>query len=98
LDGKYNAILDRVYAIIFCGTPHRGSDSADWGLIAANIAAAAFKGANTRVLTDLQVDSQVLELIHKDFLRILHTTKIRIHSFREGLPLLGIRHLDGKVG
>jgi hypothetical protein len=100
LDPKYKEIFGRIYAIVFCGTPHRGSDGADWGLIAANLATVAFQIANTRALTDLKVDSQILERIHKDFLRILHssTPEIRVHSFREGRPLLGIKYLDGKVG
>jgi hypothetical protein len=67
--------------------------------MATNLVAVAFQSTNTRTLTDLKVDSQILERIHKDFLRILHSSRpeIRVHSFREGRPLLGIKHLDGKV-
>jgi hypothetical protein len=81
---------------VFCGTPHQGSSGAGWGLIAANLVAVAFQVASTLTLTDLKVDSQILERIHKDFLRVFHSTtpEIRVHSFREGCPLLGIKHLD----
>jgi hypothetical protein len=91
--------LHRISAIVFCGTPHRGSDGADWGLLAANLVAVAFQSVSTAVLKDLKVDSQILEKIHKDFLRVLHSSnpQIRVHSFREARPLLGIRHLDGEV-
>jgi hypothetical protein len=63
------------------------------------LVAVAFQVTNTRALTDLKVDSQILERIHKDFLRVLHASapKIKVHSFREGRPLIGIKHLDGKV-
>jgi hypothetical protein len=58
--------------------------------------AAAFD-SNTRLLSDLQVDSQILDLIQEDFLKVLHPGKIKVHSFLEGRGLTGVRGMSGKV-
>jgi hypothetical protein len=97
LDPKFSNVVDRVNTVMFFGTPHRGSDIAGWGRIASNIANAALQDTNGSLLTDLQVDSQVLDLIHDDFLKLLHKKNIKIHSFQEGRGLTGVKGLNGKV-
>lgn len=83
-----------MYGVLFCGTPHRGANAAAWGRLASNIVAAALQSPNDRILSGLEVDSEILDLIQEDFLRVLHDSKIRIHSFQEGRGLSGI--LGGK--
>ena len=46
---------------------------------------------NPKLLNDLQVDSEILDLIQDDFLRVLHESNIRVHSFQEGEGLAGVR-------
>ena len=97
MDPKFSNLVDRVNTVMFFGTPHSGSDIAGWGRIASNIANAALQDTNGSLLTDLQVDSQILDLIHDDFLKVLHKKKIKIHSFQEGRGLTGVKGLSGKV-
>jgi hypothetical protein len=97
LDGKYQSLFERVYAVVFCGTPHRGSNAAEWGLLGSNIVAAAFQDSNTTLLSDLRVDGQILDLIQEDFLKTLHPNRIKVHSFQEGRPFAGIKFFNGKV-
>jgi hypothetical protein len=78
LEPRYQELADRVDTVMFLGTPHRGSDAASWGLLASNIAAAALQDTNSALLTSLEVDSQILDLIQDDFLKILHTKKVAV--------------------
>ncbi|KAL3298221.1 phosphorylase superfamily protein, partial [Colletotrichum asianum] len=55
-----SGLLSRLKAVVFCGTPHRGSDTASWALIARHLAAVAGINVNRRQLDDLSVDSQVV--------------------------------------
>ncbi|KAH9234110.1 hypothetical protein K456DRAFT_331285 [Colletotrichum gloeosporioides 23] len=86
-----SGLLSRLKAVVFCGTPHRGSDTASWALIARHLAAVAGINVNRRQLDDLSVDSQVLDLIQDDFIKLLDQyPTIRIHSFQEGRNLAGL--------
>ncbi|KAL1637086.1 hypothetical protein SLS56_000742 [Neofusicoccum ribis] len=87
----------RTKLIIFLGTPHRGSDSAEWGKIAANLVQLGFQDSNKKILRSLEVNSEILEIIHRDFVTIVHEKKIKIHSFQESRPITGIKGLEGKV-
>jgi len=71
LDDKLHVLLRRVSAIVFCGCPHRGADAASWGLLASRMVAFALADANSRLLSDLEVDSEILDLINEDFLTTL---------------------------
>ncbi|KAK1826132.1 hypothetical protein QBC39DRAFT_335302 [Podospora conica] len=90
---------ERCKLVVFLGTPHRGSDAADWGKIAANLAILALQDSNRKVLDALQVDSEVLDNINLNFTNILDQSngRIRVHSFQEGRGMTGIKGLSGKV-
>jgi hypothetical protein len=94
---RYRRFFRRVQAVVFCGSPHRGSNAAAWASLAANLTAMAFIDANSRLLSDLRVDAGVLDLIQEDFLKTLHQAQIRIHTFQEGRALAGVKGLHGKV-
>lgn len=83
---------------MFCGTPHRGSNVATWGQLATNLVSMALTDSNTKLLKDLQVNSEILGLIQYDFLNVLHHCPIRIHSFKEGRPSSGVKGFNGLVG
>ena len=80
---EYKDILDNTKGIAFLGTPHRGSDSAWWGAIVANIVKGLSIGTstNSRLVSDLKKDSSSLGSISSQF---VHRTKgIRIYTFYE---------------
>ena len=93
-------IYTSAHAAIFFGTPHRGSDSAPWGLIASNLAKAAQMDVNDAILRDLDGSSKLLEL-RMDFHDILQDTRqqgpLQLYTFQEELGTIGLRALGGKV-
>ncbi|KAJ2987975.1 hypothetical protein NUW58_g4219 [Xylaria curta] len=94
---RYKQFSRRIRAVVFCGSPHRGSDAVAWGKLASNLFAMALMDANSRLLSDLQVDSRILSLIQANFLKALHREPLRIHSFQEGRALTGVKGLNDKV-
>ena len=80
---EYQDVLDNTKGIAFLGTPHRGSDSAWWGAVVANIMKGLSIGTstNSRLVSNLKKDSSSLGSISSQF---VHRTKgIRIYTFYE---------------
>lgn len=97
-DKSLTQLLGRVSAVVFCGCPHRGSNAAAWAAMLSKLVAVAFIDSTTRLLSDLDIDSQILDMIQDNFLRTLDSSNsMRIHSFLEGRAMTGIKGLDGKV-
>lgn len=96
-DEDLQSIYNATTAVIFMGTPHRGSSYADWGLIARNIAVASGFDASDKILRDLQVDSGVLENLREEFGQMLKEERFNVHSFQEAKGLKGMRVLSTKV-
>ncbi|PLB54716.1 hypothetical protein P170DRAFT_505433 [Aspergillus steynii IBT 23096] len=94
---KHQSLYRRFDTVVFCGTPHRESEAASWGRLAHNLVAVALKDLNPNLLRDLEVDSQMLEIIHNDFRKILHAGRIRVHTFQEAQGLTVVPGLNGKV-
>lgn len=91
-------LLNRVLAVIFCGTPHRGASAAAWGSLVSRLAAVALTDSNTRLLSDMEIDSQILDMIQDNFLRTLqYHPSLRVHTFLEGKAMTGVKGIDGKV-
>ncbi len=92
--------LHRVcHAVIFLGTPHRGSSDASWGLIFSAIAKAAHFDVNKTVLRDLDPlsGSPTLQMLQDDFLGIVRRGNIEIYTFQEGAGKTGFASFSGKV-
>lgn len=87
----------RTKLIVFLGTPHRGSGMAGWGQIASNLALVAMQDSHKKILKTLEVDSEVLDNIHEQFMLTISQCDIRIHSFQEGQGATGVKGLHGKV-
>jgi hypothetical protein len=87
----------RTRAIVFLGTPHRGSLYAGWGAIASNIAQVALQESNKKIVKTLEVNSEVLDNIHEEFKTIICECGIKIHSFQEARGISSIKGLDNKV-
>lgn len=91
------AIYDNTRAIIFMGTPHRGSQYAPWGILARNIVKAVGFDTNDRLIRDLKVDSAILDLLAEDFSKILNENQITAFTFLEAQGPKGFRGLNHKI-
>ena len=78
------------YGVVFLGTPHRGSQQAGLGIIAANVCRAMLQDANTGILRSLEQDSEVLERIRDGFERMMTREKLKAYSFVEEIPTAGV--------
>lgn len=96
-------INDSTHAIIFFGTPHRGSDLASWGLLLSTIAKVAQFDTNEAVLRDLDPmsGSSKLEEMRLDFDDILQDSQrlreLHVYSFQEEEGMTGTKLFGGKV-
>ena len=92
-------IYSSTYAIIFFGTPHRGSGFASWGLLLSTIAEAVQLDTNNAVLKDLDPTSgsSKLEEMRLDFDDILRDRDLRVHTFQEEEGMTSIKLFGGKV-
>ena len=96
-------IYDSTHAVIFFGTPHRGSDLTSWGLLLSNIAEAVQLDTNSAVLRDLDPTSgsSKLEEMRLDFDDILRDSRrsreLRIYSFQEEEGMTGLKAFGNKV-
>ena len=96
-------IYDSTHAVIFFGTPHRGSDLASWALLLSNIAEAVQLDTNNAVLRDLDPTSgsSKLEEMRLDFDDILRDSRrsreLRIYSFQEEECMTGLKVFGNKV-
>jgi hypothetical protein len=90
-------IYQSTYAIIFFGTPHRGSSYAQMGVLARDIAVAAGFDARDTLLRSLKPDAEMLSLLREEFARMLYDRAFKIYSFQEGQGFKGTYSLSRKV-
>ncbi|KAJ5160872.1 uncharacterized protein N7482_007876 [Penicillium canariense] len=76
---RFLHIAQNTKALVFLGTPHRGSKSAN--LFAPIASALTPIGSNSKILKDLAYDSPHLLGLHTDFLRV--TRQMRVVNFYE---------------
>ena len=88
--GHLGEIFRSIKAVMFLGTPHHGSNVASLGKIAFEISKLFLQKPNVGILRSLEAKSEVLERISKDFGRVLSTSNIAVHSFREELERYGV--------
>lgn len=99
----FHDVYYNTYAIVFFGTPHRGSNVASWGRLLSGIAQAAQVDTNDGILIDLDPasGSSKLEELRLDFDDILRDSqrarKLRVFSFQEEQGMTGIHILGSKV-
>ncbi|KAM5353202.1 hypothetical protein ACJZ2D_016905 [Fusarium nematophilum] len=90
-------IYSSVSGIVFLGTPHNGSGTAGWGLIASNLAKFALQRPSKSILRGLEPNNEVLENLQRTFLQMLEDGHFTIHSFYETVPMPGVKGLKGLV-
>ncbi|CAH0055293.1 unnamed protein product [Clonostachys solani] len=85
-------ILDCSAAVIFLGTPHRGSPGlASTADTVRMVAQAILRvDANAAVLRSLGVDSPELEICHQSFMTQWRTRGIRVKTFQEAEAMHGV--------
>lgn len=88
-----HSIFASTYGVIFFGTPHRGSEMASLGKIAANIAGLGLAESEQYLLKSLEQGSTELQRIGDAFSRMLpqQAKGLKVYTFQEGLPLTSIR-------
>lgn len=97
MQNKYPRLFHRIQGLVFCGTPHRGSSAAGWGILATRLLAMAGTDANSRLLRGLSPDSETLDTIQTEFMQMLDQAPMRIYSFQESKPLTGMKGLHHMV-
>jgi hypothetical protein len=84
-------------ALLFLGTPHRGSDYAAWGKIAERIVSAAFFDTNGKTLEHLTVNGEHLAQLAQNFEGLLYNRTFSIYSYQEAKGYKGVKLLNNKV-
>ena len=67
IEPQYNEIHLHTLGIIFLGTPHRGSDKANYGRILARVATAAMNKPPSHLVNALHTNSDSLMRLSSDF-------------------------------
>ncbi|PMD46365.1 hypothetical protein L207DRAFT_507281 [Hyaloscypha variabilis F] len=82
-------------AILFLGTPHRGSDKAGIGEIVRRIASASGFDTTDHHLRALQINSPELERIHELFMKLYDERErhFKVLTFQEAKGIIGINYL-----
>ena len=98
-DGQQRNLHEACRAVVFFGTPHRGSPDASWGIIMANIAKAAQLDSNKSILNDLDPSSgsSALPVLQDDFNGLLRREGIKVYTFQEAAGKYCYKGLNGKV-
>ncbi|KAF2236094.1 hypothetical protein EV356DRAFT_531340 [Viridothelium virens] len=84
-------------ALIFFGTPHRGSTYAAWGKLAAAIAAATLFDVNARNINVLESHGQPLAELEKSFGRLIRHDNFTIHNFQEAKGFKSVAYLNQRI-
>lgn len=94
-------ILSSTSAVVFLGTPHRGSERfARVGDVARNVACAMLNDTNPAILDALGLRNSDLERCQDEFVRLWDKYGFQVKTFQEGKAVTGINLgiLNEKVG
>jgi hypothetical protein len=87
IDSRYTPIQESTLSIIFFGTPHRGSQVANYGKVLDRVAHAALRKPPSKILDALQKNSDELYKLSTDFQ--FQLPRLQIVSFYESKPMTG---------
>lgn len=96
------AVVDSTFAIIFFGTPHRGSDYADWGMrVARAVSVLTLRPYNDKVVRSLASNTEILTNLRKDFVDtvdyMVECNGFESSTFQEGKGFSAVKGFTGKV-
>lgn len=97
-DVELQQIVNSTAALVFLGTPHRGSNWTGWGKIAASVVAATFFDVQKSNIENLDAHGECLSQLETSFGRLIYRRTFKIHSFQESKGMAGIRGLNSKAG
>lgn len=82
-------------AILFLGTPHRGSDKAGIAEVVRKIVSVSGFDTTDHHLRALQINSPELERIHEQFIKLYDRRErhFKVLTFQEGKGIVGINYL-----
>lgn len=84
-------------AVMFFGTPHRGSPDASWAQMLSNVARVLQFDTNCAILQDLSSRTSKLESLRRDFLDCIIQENIVVHTFQESKGKKGFALAGKKV-
>jgi hypothetical protein len=91
-EAEINDVVESTKAVIFLGTPHRGSDFAGLGDVARQVASTLLRmDSNGAVIRALGLDSPELELSRESFLQQWRRYCFRVKTFQESQGFSGVR-------
>jgi protein SERAC1 len=83
-------IVESTTAVIFLGTPHRGSrELASVGEMARRVASAVMMDTNPTMLDALGLRNPELERCQDSFSRLWLSHEFQVKTFQEGYPVTG---------
>jgi pimeloyl-ACP methyl ester carboxylesterase len=88
-DGFLNIVQD-ISAVVFLGTPHRGSDAARVGDIARRVASALRIDTSPALLDSLGLRNDDLDRNQQSFARIWDERRFAVKTFQESKGLTGV--------
>jgi hypothetical protein len=95
----YEAISRSLCGIIFMGTPHHGGNYGSLGKAVESVVKHLGFDTNDAVLRELHENSQVLEIVHEEFIRLLDKRSpfLTVYTFVEAKGLTGLKGFNAKV-
>lgn len=82
---RYRTIKNYTIGVVFFGTPHQGSDKANYGKILANVATGVMHKPKSRLINALKSNSEVLMRLTSEFK--FDTPDMEIMTFYETKPM-----------
>ena len=93
-DNEFNRKLhEATKAVMFFGTPHRGSDMSDMGETMRRIVSALGFDTAEQNIRALAIDSGILEECQKRFQQLQSRQNIEIYTFQESHGVAGTSYL-----
>ena len=90
-------VYNSLSAIMFLGTPHRGSGHTSLGETIRRIVSVVGFDTHDQILQDLRPESKILELVREEFCDIWRERGFTVRTFQESQGIAGVRGLNGKV-
>ena len=97
MDPAYLDIYQSTNAVVFLGTPHRGSPIATVGNTIARIVHAAGFDTEDKNIRALRFESPELERCQEEFSSLWRSGRFAVKTFQEELGMAGVQGLNEKV-
>ena len=85
---RYPNILDKTHSILFLATPHRGSKTADIGLLLSRITTLTLQHPAKHLLETLRLNSTSLETLNQRFRKLVPYIMVVSFYERKAAPII----------